>query len=282
MNSLDKTSAPQTTGKSLTLKRQVAWAILPLILILAVALYEKWGKPSELVYSVSPSKTAIYKNGEPSRVTILIDSQKVAGDVSSLKIGFWNRGRKPIRASDIRAAIEIKADPAHPIYSAKIVRVTDDTSGMKLDLTGQSAGTVGLTWNVLGKGEGGVVQLIYGGSSDLSPSIQGAIAGQKSIKNMDLKSLWPISTTSVTPATATSGMSADSYVEIVLLLFVFLLFAVYFIYALVRLVKIRHEPEFDIVVTVEIVTLLLFLASIWLVVYFVVQSHMVPGTAVDF
>ncbi len=74
-----------------------------------------------------------------------------------------------------------------------------------------------------------------------------------------------------------ANLPALVYLEIFLLAFVSFLFALYSAYAAVQISKIRTQPEFKITLMVEAVTVVLFLASVWLVIYFVMRMHSDPA-----
>jgi len=170
-------------------------------------------------------------------------------------------------------------DTSYPIYDAKIVRVVNDSSGLRLDLSSQKAGIIGLSWNTLKKGEGGVVQLIYGGNARLIPSITGAINGQGDIKMVETKNPWPLGGAKIT---AHTKLNWEAFLEIAMLLFIFFLFIGYCGYTMIQIIKIRHESDFQTVFIVEVITLLIFFASVWLVVYLVTQSHSSQAIPLDF
>ena len=163
------------------------WLITALSVVLAVYFYQQTQVFPELSYLVSPSRTTVFKKGETSRVTILIDSQKVQNDVSSMKVGIWNRGNKPIKMEDVLKRVTIKIDTNHPIYDAKIVKQVRDVSNMRLDLTSQKLGLIGLSWDILEKDDGGVVQIVYGGNDDFNPDLEGIIIGQPKINKFEIK-----------------------------------------------------------------------------------------------
>ena len=282
MNRLDNKEDASSSGvskKSLVHKRKFfVWFFIALIAILAVTFYEKSLKFPELVYSVYPVKATIYQASAPSRLTVLYDNQKIDRDVSAVKIGFWNRGSGTIRAADESKEVYIEVDTTHPIYDAKIVRVVGDSSALRLDVSNQKGGVIGLFWDSLKKDEGGVVQLIYGGGVKLDISVRGAIQGQNGIKRVEIKNPWPIGA----KKTVRLNFNWESFLEIAMLLFIFLLFIGYCGYTMVQIIKIRDESDFKTVFIAEIITLLTFFSAIWLVVFLVAQSHSGLVTPLDF
>jgi len=82
---------------------------------------------------------------------------------------------------NILEPVSIQTNPAVPILEASIQKTSRHVTGIKLDASRVSAGSLGLSWTILESGDGAVLQAVYAGKPDTDFAIQGTVEGQREI-----------------------------------------------------------------------------------------------------
>lgn len=152
-------------------------------LLLGIYFYFSSKEERELVYFINPVRTEIVKKGDFSRLNIYYDSLKIHTDVTAIQIAFWNEGDLPIKKENILKNIEINI-PAE-FLEVTVRKVSRDVTHFALDANNFNTKKIGLIWDILEEDDGGVIQIIYAGKSDLDISITGVIEGQKVINEYE-------------------------------------------------------------------------------------------------
>ena len=153
--------------------------------LLAVYFYVQGTRFRELVYYVNPAQAIVVKTGEASRLRVLMGDRELKSDVTTAQIAIWNRGTESLKPGDLLAPLVIRTTPSVPILEATIRKKSRDVIGISLDEKHLEEGMVGVFWNILEEGDGGVVQIVYAGSPDtIAISVSGVIEGQHEIRRL--------------------------------------------------------------------------------------------------
>jgi hypothetical protein len=151
-------------------------------ILLAIYFYAAGKEAVDIRYYVNPVRAVIAKAGVDSALSVLYNNQPVSDDVTSVSIAIWNAGKKPVNASDVLAPLQFVVAPEHGILDAKLVTATRDVVGLQIDKTALTTGVVPMKFRILEHNDGGIVQLLYRGDSNVKILMHGAVIGQRSIK----------------------------------------------------------------------------------------------------
>jgi hypothetical protein len=143
---------------------------------------------AELCVSISSDKNIIFRKGENSKLKILYEGRKISSDITSTQMILWNNGKKSIRPSNILSPVYLVI-PKTEILDAILIKESRPIIKTQLNTEYQKKGIVGISWDILEKGDGCKIQLIYTGGPDIPIKTVGAIEGQKSINTQKGKFL---------------------------------------------------------------------------------------------
>src|SRR5215470_2419847 len=146
---------------------------------LSIILFAAGKEYPDLTYSVNPARTVVVKRGQSSALTILYNDKQIDADISAVQVAIWNDGKTPIH--DLLTPLVISTAGGTPILEATITKPGRDVIKLNVDDTARAQGKVAVSWRVLERNDGGVIQLIYAGSPDLLISAEAALIGQGSI-----------------------------------------------------------------------------------------------------
>jgi hypothetical protein len=135
----------------------------------------------ELSFAVNPVRTAVVQSGQSSQIKVSYLGKEISGDITACQIALWNAGKRPIKKDDILEPVIITLTNAQ-ILEATIRHLSRNVTGIALDLNHIQDGRIGINWNILEKGDGCDIQLIYAGSRSQTIEIFGIVEGQKEIK----------------------------------------------------------------------------------------------------
>jgi|GEM_PF-3504993 len=139
-------------------------------------------KEPRLTFSVQPGQLEVVRAGQSSGLSVRYRGQPVEGDVSVAKVALWNAGDAPIRErDDVRKEVVIVLRPTAPILKAAIVRAEPLEANIAIDTTQFERGRLPVHWEVLAKGEGAVLEILYNGPPASSFGVEGSILGQRGI-----------------------------------------------------------------------------------------------------
>ena len=147
-------------------------------LILAVFFYMEARETPELTYRVHPVRTSVVKVGEASELSISHRGKQISGNVSAAQVALWNAGERPIREDDILSPVEISTVGGQTILEAKIRKTSRALVGLKIETSALNQGKVKVSWCILEKGDGVIIQLIYAGDQDVALRVTGSVVGQ--------------------------------------------------------------------------------------------------------
>ena len=149
---------------------------------LAIYLYIQSIEKPQLTVFFNPVRAQIYRADQTSRLQISHNGQLIESDISAVQVAVWNNGKKSIRNVNILEPIIIYTKSNVPILEASIRTQSRSVVKISLDQSNISRGKLGVTWDILEQSDGGVIQIIYGGSPDMDFGIAGVIEGQKSLQ----------------------------------------------------------------------------------------------------
>jgi hypothetical protein len=150
--------------------------------LLLTIYYAHWTTQTpELTFSINPVKLEVVNARQISDLSVTFDGKAVPGDITTAQLAIWNQGNAPIRRSDVLQPIVIYTDPKTPILEASIRKSSRDAIGFSLSLEEIQLGRIPVSWDVLERGDGGLLDVIYAGSPEVDFKAEGAIVGQKEI-----------------------------------------------------------------------------------------------------
>ncbi len=151
--------------------------------LLALHFYRKSRHFRELVYQVDPSKAALVRADQLSRLKTSFDGRVIETDITAAQITLWNRGTSSIRSSDILEPVAICLGERIRILEATVRKTTRDVLGLTLDQSEFETGKIGIYWKILENNDGCTIQIIYSGNSDVRITVEGVIEGQHQIRS---------------------------------------------------------------------------------------------------
>jgi hypothetical protein len=153
--------------------------------LLAVYFFVQGAKFRELVYYVNPAQAIVVKTGEASRLRVLVGERELKSDVTTAQIAIWNRGTESLRAGDVLEPLTIRTSPPVAILEATIRKKSRNVVDITLDQKHLEEGVVGISWNILEQGDGGVIQLVYASNPDSTKIlVSGVIEGEHEIREL--------------------------------------------------------------------------------------------------
>jgi ABC-type glycerol-3-phosphate transport system permease component len=154
--------------------------------VLALYFYAQSERRRELTYMVYPAKTIVLKAGQTSRLSITLDNNKFDHDVTAAQIAFWNSGNEPIRREQILKPFIIRTGHTVPIIEARLRKRTREVVDINLGTARIGSGEVSVSWNILEKNDGGVVQIVFAGGIETPITATAVVEGQPRIKGLVL------------------------------------------------------------------------------------------------
>jgi hypothetical protein len=115
-------------------------------------------KTRELTYYVHPVKASVVKAGEASQLSVSYAGKELTTDVTAAQIQIWNQGREAIHKAEILRPLVISTEDHTPILEAAIRKQTrPNIVHLTLDDSAPEQGRLGVSWDILEGGDGGIV-----------------------------------------------------------------------------------------------------------------------------
>jgi hypothetical protein len=133
------------------------------------------------MYYVAPSKTVVFKQGEASGLHVTHKGQELTTDVTAAQVVVWNDGKTPIRAEHVLESVKVILDPPARILDVRVRESSRPLIEFKTLPDAYDRGEIPLTWKILEKNDGAVLQITYAGNTEHVCTLQGAIEGQRTI-----------------------------------------------------------------------------------------------------
>jgi hypothetical protein len=150
-------------------------------IFLAIFFYVNSIQTRELTCYVHPAKTIIARAGQVSRLSYNLDDKPIKTDITAAQIAFWNSGNLSIRPENMLSPFRLKLENATPIIEATIRKQSREVINLKLKQDRLEQGEFGIDCDILEKNDGGVIQIIYAGSSEVDIIASGVVEAQGNI-----------------------------------------------------------------------------------------------------
>jgi hypothetical protein len=150
--------------------------------VLAILFYVAASKARELSFYVNPTTTTIVRSGQSSDLHVLYKGQPVSTDVTAFQLEVWNAGKEAIRTEHLLEPIVIETSPRVAILEARIRHVNRLVTQAALDVSQIQNGRIRVSWKILERNDGVVIQLIVAGPASTSVLVSGSVEGQKGLK----------------------------------------------------------------------------------------------------
>lgn len=157
--------------------------------ILAVIFYIQGKEIRKLMFYEQPGKAIIAKAGHSSKIEILIEGKQIKTDVTAAQVAFWNDGKKSIRPENILRPLILKTKDKIPIVEAKIRKKSREVIEIDIDETKKNEGEIKISWKILEKNDGGIIQITYLGSPEISIGASAIIEGQGEVETNTINQL---------------------------------------------------------------------------------------------
>jgi len=154
--------------------------------LLAIYFYLASIKERELAYYSDPIKTVVVKSGQASEIEVHYRGRIVSSDVTGVQVLVWNNGEESIHKENILSEVKIVTKPSVPILEAKITKLSRMVTQLEINSKLFSEGIVPISWLILEKNDGALIQLIYEGSPDVEIILEGTIEGQAKFTRAEL------------------------------------------------------------------------------------------------
>lgn len=151
---------------------------------LAFYFYYESKEYPELTFTVHPVKAVLLQKGETSKLSATFEGKPIQGDVTTAQVAIWNNGKKSIKPENIlnnQKSIQIQTENNVPILEAKIRKVSRKETQCSINSEQMSKGIIFVSWFILEKNDGCIIQLIYEGNSNVKINAEGAIEGQSNL-----------------------------------------------------------------------------------------------------
>ena len=135
-------------------------------------------------YYVDPVRTSIVAStgAKPSELEVLYNGTPLKeGDVTAVRVYFWNDGRMPIRNTDILRPLSLVVNPSARILDARVLKSSRQVTNIAVGLQ-SSMGGVPLLFDVLEENDGAAIQIIYAGSPSADIAITGVVVGAHEVR----------------------------------------------------------------------------------------------------
>lgn len=160
------------------------WLVAGVSIALAAYFYSEAQDSPQLSYTVKPIRGVVVRSGRSSKMAVRYDDRPIGTDVTAAQVVLWNEGRRAVKRADILKPIAFHIEGDAAILEASILKCTRDVVHPTLNTDDIRASVTTLTWDILERGDGCTVQLLYEGHPDIDIYVDGAVEGQKSINSI--------------------------------------------------------------------------------------------------
>lgn len=129
--SLSQTSKP-TGGMLSKLSRHAQTTATLISVPLAAYFYLQAREYPELAYFVSPVKAIVVRKGQASSLITSRNGKTIETDVTTAQIAIWNRGKRPIRSTNVLAPIVVQIEGDSAILEASVRKRSRDVTRLAL------------------------------------------------------------------------------------------------------------------------------------------------------
>lgn len=141
-----------------------------------------YDRPRQLTVYVDPTAAAVVQRGETSNLIVTHRGTEVTTDVTAIQVSLWNAGDVAIRGQHVLSPIKLRLSGGTPILEATVRKSSREVVGLNLDTSEAKDGVVKVSWSILEKEDGGVIQVVYAGGEAAILQCEGVIEGQKKVE----------------------------------------------------------------------------------------------------
>lgn len=182
-----------------------------------------------LTYFVHPVKSIVATPETASKLSIYLEDKKIQSDITAAQIAFWNAGNEAIRSEHVLKPLIIRAEGNTQIIEARLRKKSREIVNLNIDRDRLDKGILTITWNILEKGDGGIIQLIYLGTPNTQITAEAIIEGQDHIQQEEFRGKI------LTPGEQYASHSESFYI------FIFIFLGLFVFMGLVYTVKVFHR-----------------------------------------
>lgn len=143
------------------------------------------GKSSvDLNFAVHPVKAVLLQTDQSSKLKATYEGKPVEGNVTTVQVALWNKGKKSIRAEQIlndRKSILISTENGIPILDATLRKSSREVVQCSINTDELPQGKLWISWKIFEQNDGCIIQIIYQGNQNNQISANGVIEGQPAI-----------------------------------------------------------------------------------------------------
>ena len=168
----------------------LATLILAIIaIIVTIVLFFISQTERELVYAVNPVKTRVVTMGQATGLEVTHNGVELGDvDITVAQVAIWNSGDESIKKENVLKEVVIYTEPSVRILEASISNSSRDLDILQFNIIESpellEIGKVPVSWDILEKGDGASVQLIYQGSPEVEILVEGLIEGSGVVKRV--------------------------------------------------------------------------------------------------
>jgi hypothetical protein len=140
-----------------------------------------WRDHPELTYLVAATRARIVVAGQASALRVFHGESPITTDVTAAQIALWNGGRRAVEAGDVLQPLRLLTEPRVPILEAQWRYATRELCALDLEKS-LAQGELPIRFRILEPQDGGVLQVIYAGSPDVSIQVAGAVKNQPELR----------------------------------------------------------------------------------------------------
>lgn len=184
----NNTRSPRQGFLSRIAKHPVISVVGPIIgltsLTLSIIFFVTSRVEPKLSYSVNPVRTTILQSGRATSLRVFHGDEEIASDVTAGQIAIWNRGRQAIVPEDVLEDLQIVTEPPVRILEASVREETRTVIAFTHDDARYDEGIVPISWRILEKDDGALVEVLYMGSEEVGISVRGTIKDQRALDSV--------------------------------------------------------------------------------------------------
>lgn len=162
--------------------------VLASIVSVPLGIYFYFAQSRERILSFDRSHEplVVVKAGEATEISVSYRDTPITSDVTATQVSVWNAGKESIKREHILKPVVIKTLNNCRILEAKIQKSVRSVSEVDLDTSQMAKGEIGLSWKILERNDGALIQLIYEGTPAIELRATSVIEGQGDV-NVALK-----------------------------------------------------------------------------------------------
>jgi hypothetical protein len=138
-------------------------------------------------YYVSPERTRILDTSIPAplQLQVLYKGKDLNANINAVIVYVWNDGKLAIKGEDVLEPLSIQLLPGAEILDTRVLRVSRAvTKFAKGEVSDAAKNSLPISFNILERGDGAALQVIYAGNPDAAVSLQGTILGVAELHNL--------------------------------------------------------------------------------------------------